>query len=335
MALQEAWYAKRGWLTVLRPVSAIFSSLTARRRRQYQSGDKPVWQAPVPVIVVGNISVGGTGKSPLVIWLVEWLRSQGYKPGVISRGYGANPSELPFQVDTETKPAEGGDEPVMIVRRTGVPLVIDPDRAAAGRYLLEQNDCDIIISDDGMQHYALGRDIEIAVIDGQRGFANGRCLPEGPLREPVSRLSDVDLIVVNGDADEELSHQLMAFDGYSSMSLRTGDLHKLDTADKQPLADWRGRNVHAAAAIGNPQRFFNVLRIAGLTVNEHSFADHHQYKLADFAFGAAESIIMTEKDAVKCTDIPLTDAWYLPVEAQLTQEFPEQLLQRLDALKNT
>ncbi len=170
MALEQAWYRKASWLIMLRPLSAVFTALADRRRRQYLNGSKPVWRASVPVIVVGNISVGGTGKSPLVIWLVNWLRQQGYKPGVVSRGYGAKPPAFPFIVTPATLPSEGGDEPVMIARRTSVPLVIDPDRPAAVRHLQQSFDCDIIISDDGMQHYALGRDIEIAVIDGQRGL---------------------------------------------------------------------------------------------------------------------------------------------------------------------
>ena len=332
MALEQAWYRKSPWLRMLRPLSAVFTALAERRRNQYLKGVKPVWRAPVPVIVVGNISVGGTGKSPLVIWLVNWLREQGYKPGVVSRGYGAKPAAFPFSVTPTTLPSEGGDEPVMIARRTSVPLVIDPDRPAAARHLLQHFDCDIIISDDGMQHYALGRDIEIAVVDGQRGFANGRCLPEGPLREPVERLASVDLIVVNGKA--------VQFPGYSysEMHLQPGCVHPVDVAcDALPASLQNfaetSPEVHGVAAIGNPERFFSVLEKHGLTVKRHAFSDHHAYKMDDFSFAGGESIIMTEKDAVKCAHLPLKNAWYLPVDAQFDDAFSEQLTECLQALK--
>ena len=326
MALEQAWYRHAGWLKLLRPLSATYACLAKRRRQQYLSGHKTVWQAPVPVIVVGNISVGGTGKSPLVIWLVNWLREQGYKPGVVSRGYGAKPPSFPFAVTAETLPAEGGDEPVMIARRTDVPLVIDPDRPAAARYLLEHYSCDVIISDDGMQHYALGRDIEIAVVDGQRGLANGRCMPEGPLRESPERLADVDLVVVNGELAQPLKVP------HYSMWLNPGEFLPVNAdAGDSFVAQ---QLVHAVAAIGNPERFFGVLEQQGLTIERHAFADHHAYQSDDFAFGGDQSIIMTEKDAVKCAHIPLKDAWYLPVDAQLDSEFSEQLKQRLQALKH-
>ena len=317
---------------MLRPLSAVFTALADRRRRQYLNGSKPVWRASVPVIVVGNISVGGTGKSPMVIWLVNWLREQGYKPGVVSRGYGAKPPAFPFIVTPTTLPSEGGDEPVMIARRTSVPLVIDPDRPAAVRHLQQNFDCDIIISDDGMQHYALGRDIEIAVIDGQRGFANGRCLPEGPLREPVERLVSVDLIVVNGKATQPPGHS------YSEMHLQPGRVHSVDV-NSGALSDSLHNfaethpNVHGVAAIGNPERFFSVLEGHGLTIERHAFSDHHAYRMEDFSFAGGESIIMTEKDAVKCAHLPLKNAWYLPVDAQLDDGFAEQLTERLQALK--
>lgn len=330
--LEHAWYKQRAWLKVLRPLSALFVALAKRRRRQYVSGNKVIWQSPVPLVVVGNISVGGTGKSPLVIWLVNWLREQGYKPGVISRGYGANPASFPFSVTSATLPAEGGDEPVMIARRTSAPLVIDPDRPAAARYLLQEFDCDIIISDDGMQHYALGRDIEIAVVDGQRGFANERCLPEGPLREPVERLASVDFIVMNGKAEHVLNYP------FAEMHLVAGDIQPVDIHSEQeglaPVQFARGHaKVHGVAAIGNPERFFIALEQFGMKVKRHAFSDHHAYEVGDFSFTGGESIIMTEKDAVKCAHIPLKDAWYMPVDAQLDTEFADKLAEHLKALK--
>ncbi len=330
--LEQAWYQKRFWLKILRPLSILFVALTKRRRHQYINGVKPVWQAPVPVIVVGNISVGGTGKSPLVIWLVNWLRQQGYKPGVISRGYGARPPSFPFSVTATTLPSEGGDEPVMIARRTSVPLVIDPDRPAAAEYLLQAFDCDIIISDDGMQHYALGRDVEIAVVDGLRGFANERCLPEGPLREPVERLAEVDFIVMNGEARCSVGYP------YTEMHLMAGNVQSIDlfSEHKGQAPDQFARDhleVHGVAAIGHPERFFTVLEQHGMRVERHAFSDHHAYEISDFSFADGESIIMTEKDAVKCAHIPLENAWYLPVDAQLNTEFAAQLAEHLQALK--
>ncbi len=331
MALEQAWYKNSVWLKALRPLSALFTALARRRRNQYLSGNKPVWQAPVPVIVVGNISVGGTGKSPLVIWLVNRLRQQGFKPGVVSRGYGAKPTSFPFSVTPDTLPSEGGDEPVMIARRTSVPLVIDPDRPAAARYLLENFDCNIIISDDGMQHYALGRDIEIAVVDGQRGFGNGRCLPEGPLREPSERLFSVDFVVVNGKAEQTPGY------GYTEMHLIPGELlpvsadSNLNTVSENQFSSNHAK-VHGVAAIGNPERFFRVLESQGMGVERHAFSDHHAYTMDDFSFADGESIIMTEKDAVKCAHLPLKNAWYLPVDAQLEEVFAERLAECLQAL---
>ncbi|WP_290699340.1 tetraacyldisaccharide 4'-kinase [Amphritea sp.] len=332
MGLEQAWYRGSRWLKLLRPLESLFCILARRRRQEYQQGKRPSWTAPVPVVVVGNISVGGTGKSPLVIWLVEQLRQQGYKPGVISRGYRATPPTTPYFVTAASSSAEAGDEPLMIVRRTGVPLVISADRVAAAKLLLEQTSCDLIISDDGMQHYALNRSIEIAVIDGARGFGNGRCLPEGPLREPVERLEEVDLIVVNGGSPGNLLKNSLLHKAFPMM-LQPGDLVRLTDDQRVAVDQWSlSRQVNAVAAIGNPKRFTETLSALGFTSKLYSFPDHHTYTERDFSFHQERPLIMTEKDAVKCDHIALTDAWYLQVNADLDNDFITQLGSLLDGL---
>jgi len=336
VGLEAAWYKRSVWLVLLRPLERLFSFLVKRRRKQYQDGEKTVWTAPVPVIIVGNISVGGTGKSPLVIWLIDWLRQLGYKPGVVSRGYKAQPPCRPFFVTASSSVAEVGDEPLMIVRRTAVPMVIDPDRVAATKLLLEHTDCDLVISDDGLQHYALGRTIEIAVVDGKRGFGNGRCLPEGPLREPVSRLDEVDLVVFNGEPKSSLvTHNIHK--KCSAMQIRVTGLQSLSpNSDRDTegrfieIGKWQSeRTVHAVAGIGNPQRFYTSLSEAGFTLQQHSFPDHHQFKVDELQFDDGLALIMTEKDAVKCDHMQLNNAWYLQVSAELEQGFELQLRNKL------
>ena len=329
MGLEQAWYRRSSWLKLLRPVELLFRFLSARRRQSYASGQKQSWTAPVPVIVVGNISVGGTGKSPLVVWLVEYLRAKGLKPGVISRGYGANPPCTPYFVTSGSSASEAGDEPLMIVRRTGVPMVIAPDRVAAAKLLLEQTSCDLIISDDGLQHYALNRSIEIVVVDGSRGFANGRCLPEGPLREPVERLDEVDLIVVNGTAAPGLFSENQSKECGAkqfSMQLTSDFFVHVKRASHCPVDQWtQRRQVDAIAGIGNPQRFADTLTGLGFTPQLHRFPDHYRYKQEDLDFGEDSVLIMTEKDAVKCDHITLNNAWYLQVSARLDESFSSRL----------
>ncbi|MBN0987151.1 tetraacyldisaccharide 4'-kinase [Amphritea pacifica] len=331
MGLEQAWYSSSRWLCLLRPLELLFRGIAARRRQRYRDGSKPSWTAPVPVIVVGNISVGGTGKSPLVIWLVEYLRQQGYKPGVISRGYRATPPTNPYFVTSDSTAAEAGDEPLMIVRRTHVPLVISPDRVAAAKLLLEQTGCDLIISDDGLQHYALNRTLEIAVIDGVRGFGNRRCLPEGPLREPVERLNEVDLIVVNGGLPDTLLDTTQAAKAFT-MTLQPGHLVSLSSDTAVSTDQWSGcRQVNAVAAIGNPERFSHTLKALGFTPELHCFPDHHHFSQRDLSFEQQLPLIMTEKDAVKCDHITLKNSWYLQVDARLGEGFAvslERLLSR-------
>lgn len=318
--LQESWY-RRTWFTwLLLPIAWLFCLLVALRRGLYRLGMLRSERLPVPVIVVGNISVGGTGKTPLVIALVELLRAQGWKPGVISRGYGGAANNWPQPVNADSDAYWIGDEPLLIAQRSGAPMVVGPDRIAAARQLLASHEVDIIISDDGLQHYRLQRDVEIAVVDGARRLGNGHCLPAGPLREPAGRLKQVDIVVVNGGASGELA---MVLEPQPPRSLA-------DEQRTQPLTALRGQPVHAVAGIGNPQRFFRMLEAAGLEIIPHPFPDHHRYLAADIDFGDAAPVLMTEKDAVKCRTISDGRHWYLPVSARLPELFGQQLKHSLE-----
>jgi len=280
---------------------------------------------PVPVVVVGNLSVGGTGKTPLTIWLVEFLRAAGYKPGVVSRGYGGRRQNQPLAVFADSDPLEAGDEPVLIARRTGCPVYVFPRRFEAGQALLAACACDILIADDGLQHYALARDVEIAVIDGQRRFGNGFCLPAGPLREPPERLGEVDLIVCRG----------AAVPGEYPLSLACGAAVNLsDGALQRPLADFGGMKLRAVAGIGHPQRFFDDLHAAGLDFEARAFADHHRFSAEDLGLGDGVDVLMTEKDAVKCRGFANGRLWSVPLRAQLPPAFGERLLQLLKAKRD-
>ncbi len=266
---------------------------------------------PVPVIVVGNIAVGGTGKTPFVIWLVERLREWGWRPGVISRGYGGSAPQYPFAVCADSDPSHCGDEPLLIARRCECPVVVAPDRVAAARALLAQSAVDVIVADDGLQHYRLGRDLEICLVDGARGLGNAALLPAGPLREPPQRLREVDLVVANGPGWDDAALRPLR------MQLHSEQAHNLLSGAAQPLAAFRGRRVHAVAGIGRPARFFEMLRAAGIDAIEHPFADHHAYVPAELAFGDALPVLMTEKDAVKCGAFAAPAWWAVPVCAQL------------------
>ena len=321
----RAWYEQRGWLILFRPLSALYCRFALRKRQRYLDTPSASWQPPVPLIVVGNVTLGGTGKTPMVIWLAEHLRSRGLRVGVISRGYGGKPPSLPWRVEPKRDgPEQVGDEPLLIASRCEVPVVIDPDRARAGRYLLEHSPVDVIISDDGLQHYRMGRTLELVMIDHARGLGNARCLPEGPLREPASRLEQVDLLVRTGaDAD---------VDGAFAMRLQATELVNMKTGERMKPEDWRAPpRVQAVAGIGNPERFCKTLESHGLVPEIHAFADHAQYNENSFAaFDHGEPLIMTEKDAVKCAGFARDNWWYLSVEAKLSAAFIAALHARLD-----
>jgi tetraacyldisaccharide 4'-kinase len=323
--LEQAWYQQH-WRAIifrwlLSPLTLVFWFLSAFRRYLFKFAIKKSHRIDVPVLIVGNISVGGNGKTPLVVWLAKCLRLLGYKPGVLSRGYGGGNTEFPKSVTASSTAADVGDEPILMVQHIGCPLVVDPDRARGAKYLVEQHHCDMIICDDGLQHYALQRDIEIAVIDGQRRLGNGCLLPMGPLREGKWRLSTVDIVVCNGGVAGPNEHL---------MTLQPSELVNIKDPNKtMSLADLK-KPVVAAAAIGNPSRFFDLLRANQLELKRClSFADHHQFIASDLP---QETVLMTEKDAVKCREFAHHDWWYLPVKATLTELFQKQLLEKLKSI---
>jgi tetraacyldisaccharide 4'-kinase len=269
---------------------------------------------------VGNITVGGTGKTPLVIWIANYLHQAGYKPGIISRGYGGKARSWPQQVRPDADPVMVGDEAVVISRRTGCPMAVGPDRIADGQALLKYANIDVIISDDGLQHYALERTVEIAVIDGIRRFGNGFCLPAGPLRELRSRLDEVDCRVTNG----------VAAQGEIAMRYQSDKVINLVSGEERRMSDFKNQPVNAIAGIGNPDRFFNFIRASGIRSNTRAYPDHHLYTADDIAFPDNEVLFMTEKDAVKCQRFARENWWYMPVDAVLPEDFGVQLIHLLE-----
>lgn len=319
--VQRAWYEDKLWIKSLAPLSALYKRTAKRRQREALKTQRPPF--PTPVVVVGNITVGGTGKTPLIIYLTRRLIEQGLSVGIVSRGYGANPPTTPYLVSKTDDPNIAGDEPLLIAAANGAAVVIDPDRCAAVEVLLELN-VDIILSDDGLQHYALPRTYEIAVIDASRGFGNGKLLPAGPLREPIDRLRTVDFVVVNGDVNsfeanigERLGEAIEIGCGFQLRpkgwtNVASGTRVPLDFIDPTQLC-------YAVAGIGNPGRFFASLRELGLDIEEHEFPDHHRFDDEDFKFleGVNNArVLMTAKDALKCRAIAGPDYWSLDVEVQ-------------------
>ncbi len=309
--LERCWYGDCRYHFLLAPFSLLFFFLTAWRRLAYRAGLFHTQRLPVPVIVVGNLSVGGSGKTPLTLHIARWLAELGYHPGIISRGYGGH-ARSPMPVRADSDPALVGDEPVLLARRAACPVWIGRKRAEAGRRLLAFHpDVDVLVADDGLQHYALARDMEIVVVDGERGFGNGRLLPAGPLREPLGRLATVDAAVVNGGDPENFILLPPSF----AMRLSGATFRNLrDPARTAVAADLAHREVHALAGIGHPRRFFDHLERLGLNAIPHAFPDHHVYTAADLPAG---TLLMTEKDAVKCAAFAPPDAWFLAVDAEL------------------
>jgi tetraacyldisaccharide 4'-kinase len=319
--IEKAWYHDNWLARVLVPFAWLFF-LVSKCRRSIAQRKSSVVRLAAPVIVVGNISVGGTGKTPLLITMVKELRARGYRPGVISRGYGGNAVSYPLSITATTSASEGGDEPVLIAQQVSCPVVVDPNRLQAAQYLLENFECDVVLSDDGMQHYRLPRDIEIAVIDGGRGFGNGRLLPAGPLREPESRLQETDFVIVNGG--EPRSDHANSF----SMLIEPETMLR-PLAQGKPLAvrDWpyTRRTIHAVAGIGNPQRFANTLKQLRFKVDLHPFPDHHNFSADELQFDDDKAVFMTAKDAVKCAGMNLQDCWVVDVSAHLPVKFWDKL----------
>ncbi|GAB3790031.1 tetraacyldisaccharide 4'-kinase [Dyella agri] len=315
--LSGIWYGKgrSPWWTW--PLAGLYGALGALRRVLYRAGLLRRVRLPVPVIVIGNLTAGGTGKTPLTIALAEALRARGFRPGVVSRGHGGRQRE-PMLLNGTPDPAAVGDEPCLI-RASGVPVAVGRDRPAAAQ-LLVADGCDVVIADDGLQHYRLARDLEICVIDGARRFGNGHLLPAGPLREPLRRLARVDLRVCNGGTAQA---------GEYPMRLVGGEAATLLGDHRQALSAFAGRRVHAVAAIGHPARFFASLRAIGIDVFEHAFPDHHAFAAAELAFGDDLPVLMTDKDAVKCRGFAQPHWWRVPVQAELPAGFFDAVRVRL------
>lgn len=307
------WYSSsKTWLAYgLMPFACVFSWIARVRRWLYRKEWLKVYRAPCPVIVVGNISVGGVGKTPLVIALYFFLKERGWTPGIVSRGYKGSYAHVAW-VATDSDPKRVGDEAVLLASRTGGPVVVARDRSSAIKALIQETACDIILSDDGLQHYGMARDIEIAVVDSTRKLGNQLCLPAGPLREPASRLKEVDLVVMNGGDESECAFSL------SAISL----INVLNPSIIESVQMLHGKKVHALAGIGSPERFFNYLRGLGAEVIAHPYPDHYQFHARDFqCFSSEDKLILTEKDAVKCRTFASRNIWFLPVEAYMNTTF--------------
>lgn len=316
-ALERGWYTP-GPVWPLLPLAWLHGLIVALRRLAYARGWRDSRRLSVPVLVIGNITAGGSGKTPLVMAVVMRLQARGRRVAVVSRGYGGQADRYPLSVTAQTDSAQSGDEPLLIARRTGASVVVDPDRPRAARWAIEHHGADFIVADDGLQHYGLARDAEIAVRDGERGYGNGWLLPAGPLREPLTRLSSVDL---------ECVHAATA-----DFWLVPGDAYRLDGGASRALSAFAGTSVHAIAGIGHPHRFFDMLRGYGLEVIEHAMPDHHSYRAGDLQFGDERPVLMTEKDAVKCAALATRNAWSVPVETQLSAPAGRHIDALLDRL---
>lgn len=316
--LNGIWYGRSSLRFALWPVAVAYRAAAQLRRRAYLRGWRKAVEVDVPVIVVGNVSVGGTGKTPFVIWLAAQLAQRGRRVGIVTRGYRGKGTEWPRAVTADSDPREVGDEPVLLARRTGCAVVAGPDRVACAEALLERSRVDVVVSDDGLQHYRLGRSLEIAVVDGVRGMGNGLCLPAGPLREPPSRLQEVDAIVVNGG---DFGHA-----GVFRAQAVVTRVYAVDGGTERALETFRGAPVHAVAGIGNPQRFFDLLTDADLEVIPHALEDHAEIGPDQLTFEEPGAVLITEKDAVKCEGYAPGGVWCVVVDLQFDADQTARLM---------
>ena len=318
--LVDRWQSRNLLSLALWPLSLLYCVVAVLRRWLYLSGILRSYGHDIPVVVVGNITVGGAGKTPFVIWFANWLRAQGHRPGIVLRGYGGKSNDWPLSVNDSTSATEAGDEAVLLARQTGCPVVAAPDRVAAIQKLLSTHDCTIVLSDDGLQHYRMRRDLEIAVVDGARRYGNAFCLPAGPLREPRWRADRADLIVVNGPHGTDELGMTIEATGFRNVS------------DGRVVAPdyFSGRPVHAIAGIGNPYRFFGTLEKLGLQIIAHPFPDHYRFAPADIRPIDGSDVIMTEKDAVKCESFADARHWALMVTALPDERLTNQLTEWLE-----
>ncbi len=319
------WYGSSPCRWPLLPFSVAYRFLFAVRRMAYRSGLRRITQLPVPVVVVGNLTVGGTGKTPLVIWLAQKLGERGLRVGIVSRGYGGRARTWPRAVDGASDPRMVGDEPVLMARLTGCPVSVGPDRVRAAQALLERAEIDVLLSDDGLQHYALGRNMEIMVVDGERGLGNGHCLPAGPLREPRNRLAKAGAVVVNGgnwQPEKDVRGAYRSRPGAETV-------YRLAGGECKPLEAFRGARVHAVAAIGHPERYFRMLEAAGIEVIAHPLPDHARIRERDVRFDDSLPVLVTEKDAVKCEAIAHDEVWCVPMVLQFEPDASERLVDQV------
>jgi tetraacyldisaccharide 4'-kinase len=328
--IERHWQSVTAVSALLFPASLLYGAVAAARRAALAPA-----RLPVPVVVVGNITAGGTGKTPLVLWLAEFLRSRGRTPGIVCRGYGGR-LRGPRRVLPDSDPLANGDEAVLLARRSGCDVWAGAARVDAARALLDaRRECDVLVSDDGLQHYGLARDIEIGVVDAARGFGNGWLLPAGPLRERPARLAAVDAVVINGGAGGARHPSLGAIPAAPAryaMTLEGREFRNvLDPGRRAGAERFRGKRLHAVAGIGDPQRFFRHLREMGLDFTAHPFPDHHPYTASDLDCAGAEAVLMTEKDAVKCQPYADERLWALPVDARVDPALGEQVLRKLES----
>ncbi len=314
--LEKHWQRITPVSLALLPLSAVFAILSWLRRLGYAAGLLRKVRVPVPVVVVGNLSVGGTGKTPVVIWLAKALRARGLNPGVVSRGYRG--SEQLRAIDTQSPPDVAGDEPVLIATLAQCPVWVGRDRAAAALQLIAANpQVNVVISDDGLQHFRLRRDCELVVISASRQFGNRLLLPAGPLREPVSRLRSADAAIINTEAGISANLSGLPIETFE-MRLEGDEFCNLADASRRAApSDFEGMRLHAVAGIGEPERFFAHLRALGLSFEAHAYPDHHAYRMQDLEFENADAVLMTEKDAIKCVDFARETWWALPVQARI------------------
>ena len=316
--LNSVWYGNSPLRWAFWPASLLYLALAKLRRDAYARGWRKAVDIAVPVIVVGNVSVGGTGKTPFVIWLAAQLKQRGRRVGIVTRGYRGKGKEWPRAVTADSDPDEVGDEPVLLARRTGCPVVAGPDRVACVEALLKDARVDVVLSDDGLQHYRLGRRIEIAVVDGVRGMGNGLCLPAGPLREPPARLAEVDAIVVNGGT--------WGHAGVFRAQAVVTKVYNLNDGAERTLDSFRSEQVHAVAGIGNPQRFFDLLEAADLDVVAHPLEDHADIGPGELTFDEPGAVLITEKDAVKCERLKLAGVWCVVVDLEFDADRTARLM---------
>lgn len=326
---ETIWYGDSSLRFLLMPFSWIYSTVVACRRWCYSAGLLRSQKVAAPVVIVGNITVGGTGKTPLTVWLAGQLAANGFKPGIVSRGYGGKTGPLPLSVTAESDPAVVGDEAILMAIRSDCPVVVHADRVAAAKFVIELG-ANVVLSDDGLQHYRLARDFELAVVDGTRRYGNRKLLPAGPLREPVSRLNSVNQVLVQHTAAGESELSFRATDRPPmNFYLAASKVCSLDGSEIRSIGDFSGARVHALAAIGNPERFFRLLETHKIEVVRHVLPDHAAIRREDLDFADDLDVLMTEKDAVKCRGFDAGKVWYVPVDVAIDADHARDLVARI------